>query len=112
MEILSYKGAYKVESSKKGFYWIVSISPYSCSCPDFRFRLKKKGGKCKHIKAVIHYLNSKDSYEAMIAFFRENSKNGFIEKSLLVENFGESYVEEAIRIGIFSENKGQLKLAF
>jgi rubrerythrin len=29
-----------------------TVTPDSCTCPDFRFRRKDKGEKCKHMKAV------------------------------------------------------------
>ena len=49
----SGESLYKVESqSKKGTFYFVNTSKMTCSCPEWRFRMAKIEGICKHINAV------------------------------------------------------------
>jgi hypothetical protein len=57
MEVRQNERGYRVSSqSNDGRWYEVSLSPVSCTCPDFEKRRKKIGGVCKHIQEVQRHL--------------------------------------------------------
>ena len=53
---LGYVKQWKVRSERDpSKQYVVSLKPdgtYECSCPHWIYRLKKRGGECKHIEKV------------------------------------------------------------
>jgi len=51
-----YVKQWKVRSDRDpNIQYVVSLKPdgtYECSCPHFIYRLRKRGGECKHIEKV------------------------------------------------------------
>lgn len=53
MRMIKLKTTYKVESqSHPGTWYYVNLENKTCSCPEWRFRMAKIGGICKHINFV------------------------------------------------------------
>jgi predicted nucleic acid-binding Zn finger protein len=109
MKIIKQKDKFKVESSKKGKFYIVDLAEPSCSCPHFQFRMKRFGGECKHIKEVRDFAEkrTKRDYDNIIATVR---KQDSIETVKLIEQFGEQPVDDLLARGELIEQNGFVRV--
>ena len=112
MHITLEKGGklYKVRSEHNpNKFYLVDIDKRTCTCPNFRFRMSRMKGVCKHIIAVEENLRQKSGsiYSKIIEFVR---KNGEVDSLMLIKKFGEEAVEELIKIGELIEEKGTVKI--
>lgn len=58
MNIKKSNGTYQVESeSREGVFYTVDANKKTCSCPGFLFYARRKGDVCKHVKAVLEYID-------------------------------------------------------
>ncbi len=107
MYIVKKDEVFRVQSSQKGKYYEVSLKKNTCTCPNFIYRLKRKGD-CKHIKAVkeLHQNNAKDDFEKALEFIEEKKEVDSLE---FMETFSEGILNELIEKGELIEKKGMVK---
>lgn len=105
---------YKVESSsRKGKWYKVDPKKPWCDCADYLFREMKKGGVCKHIKAVREYVERtqqetiQEAGADVLEYIEE--KGGEVDSVELVERFGDDKVEALIQAGEIIEKGGKCK---
>ncbi|MBD3204222.1 hypothetical protein GF327_08050 [Candidatus Woesearchaeota archaeon] len=101
---------YRVESSStKGKFYKVNIKEETCTCPDYIFRARKRGGVCKHIRAVIEKFRKKNTsnFEKIKAAIKEH---GEIDTAKLLKEFDEDLIDKLIQQGEVIEYKGKLRI--
>lgn len=104
MEIIKDKDHYKVKStSSKKFYEVYPDRPF-CTCPHFIFREVKRGGICKHIRAVKELHTKADTITEYL------EKHGPTDTITLIETFGEEAVDDAIEKGICIEENSTVRI--
>jgi predicted nucleic acid-binding Zn finger protein len=118
MRIIKLKNnRYKVESSSKGKFYSVDLNAPFCDCPQFMFREKARGGKCKHILAIEEKYGNKPkqkvSQKTLSSFSKiieEVKQKEEVETVVLMEKYGEKEVQELIDRGELIETKGKVKI--
>jgi hypothetical protein len=105
MQILKQEDTYKVESSKKGKFYVVDLDKETCTCPHFRVRLARIHGMCKHMQAVKDKVEKRDdkTYESIIDYINEK---GEIDSLKLINKFGEDAVDDMLSRGELIERDG------
>jgi len=107
MNIEKQGEVFRVESSRKGSFYDVDLKKSTCTCPQFRFRLRGKG-ECKHIKACKELsAGNCEGFDEMVAYVREHV---FVESVELIEKFGEECVDSMIAQGELIEEQGKVRL--
>ncbi|MFH0979198.1 MAG: SWIM zinc finger family protein [Candidatus Woesearchaeota archaeon] len=105
MNIQKFEDHYKVKSeSSNRWYEVFPDRPF-CTCPSFIFYSTKKGGVCKHIKAVQEQTLKVDP--GVVDYVRQK---GEVDSLQLIEKFGEEKVNACIASGELLESKGRIKL--
>lgn len=109
MRIIKQKDKFRVESSKKGKFYVVDLAEPSCSCPHFQIRMRRIGGECKHIKAVRDSTEkrTKKDYDSILSAVK---KKGSVETVKLIEEFGEQAVDDLLARGELIEQAGFVRI--
>jgi len=111
MKLLKQKNnTFKVESSsRKGKFYIVDISKGTCTCPHYRIRMARIGGKCKHILAVLGKAQkkTKKSDTKLLDFVK---KQGEVDSFALIKKFSEEEVDDLVSRGEIIEEHGMIKV--
>ena len=109
MEIIKQEDTYKVESSKKGKFYVVDLDKGECSCPHFVLRLKRVHGMCKHMEAVKDKAESRDSesYGQIIEYV---ANKGEVDSLDLINKFGEDAVDDLLSRGELIESQGMIRV--
>jgi hypothetical protein len=108
MEIIKQENTYKVESSKKGKFYVVDLSKGTCTCPHFQVRLRKIHGMCKHMQAVKDKTEKRDdiTYDAIIDYVKGKE----IDSLELINKFGEDAVDDLLSRGELIEKNGMIRV--
>ena len=109
MEIIKQEDTYKVESSKKGKFYVVDLIKGTCTCPHFRLRLARVHGMCKHMQAVKDKVESRDSesYGKILSYVNEK---GEVDSLELIKKFGEDAVDDLLSRGELIEKNGMVRV--
>ena len=110
MDIKPSDGKYQVESEhKKGTFYTVDITKPSCTCQGFLFYARRKGGVCKHIRAVQEQEEQKNRgmNNEIIAYVAEHEE---VETAELIEKFSEKAVDMLIQRGELIEKRGKIRI--
>ena len=112
MKLLKQKdGSFKVESSsRKGKFYIVDPVKGTCTCPHYKMRMARIGGKCKHLQAVADKAQKRDkkSYNNILEFVKKSKKE--VDSLTLIKKFGEEAVDDMISRGELIEEHGIIKV--
>jgi|TARA_Y100000310_G_C20483308_1_gene715725 predicted nucleic acid-binding Zn finger protein len=108
MQILKQENIYKVESSKKGKFYIVDLNKRTCTCPHFIVRLARVHGMCKHMQAVKDKIEKRDdkTYESIIDYVKDKE----IDSLELINKFGEDVVDDMLSRGELIEKNGMVRV--
>lgn len=90
--MIKLKTTYKIESeSHPGTWYFVNVEKKTCSCPEWRFRMAKIGGICKHINYVEERLAKKGKMvkEPTVLYKEEKEKR----KKVAIKN-GKAEIEK------------------
>lgn len=115
MEIIPEDGKFKIESSsRKGKFYSIDPSKPSCTCPQFVYRQSKRHGTCKHIDAVLEYMNangitkhSQETDEEIVSYVKERET---VESLELIEKFSEDKVDALLKHGLLIEKNGVIRV--
>lgn len=86
---------------------IYTVTPTSCTCPNYVFRQRKTGGMCKHMIKVFYNKDNKSlgfNRESFINFFR-----GGVRASDVYESYIDSDVQKWISMGEICYNRSDDK---
>jgi len=109
MRIIKDGSVYKVESNTKGNFWRVDLSKNTCTCPHFKFRLRKTKADCKHIAATKEYVSQSTApiYDQVVSYVKANV---FVDSVELIEQYEEDIINGMIEKGYLIEENGQIRL--
>lgn len=105
MNIRKFQDHYKVKSeSSNRWYEVFPERPF-CTCPSFLFYAVKKGGICKHLRAVQELTSQVDT--GIVDYVAEKGEVNSME---LIEKFGEAKVNVLIERGELIEKSGKIRI--
>src|SRR3989344_3770985 len=99
MDITRQKDStFKVKSKEEDSFYIVDFVKGTCTCPNYRFRMAKIHGLCKHLEAVKDMLEKRDedNYVAIISFVKEQKE---VDSLVLIKKFSEQAVDDLLSRG-------------
>jgi len=86
MEAKCEDGVWIVKSDSGHTYRVTNTS---CNCPQFLFRIKKSGGRCKHMDFIIRLEGKGNNYDEIISFIK---KEGGASFEILEREFGSDVI--------------------
>ncbi len=109
MNIIKKRVGFRVESHEKGKFYDVSLEKKTCTCPQFRFRMAKLGGECKHITAVRRWVSERveKKGKGILQFIKENQP---VDSYEVIKKFGASIVNDLIANGEIVEQEGKIRV--
>ena len=105
MQIKRFQDHYRVKSeSSNRWYEVFPDRPF-CTCPAFIFFAVKKGGICKHLRAVQEQTEQADT--SVVDYV---SQKGEVDALELIQKFGEEKVNTLLKRGELIEKAGKIRI--
>ncbi len=106
------ENTYRVQShTNKDTWYVVNIKTKSCTCLNYKYRVRGTGGCCKHYIDLIKYIEQKLKDNEEVYFQVEKfikAKNNYALWEDVVVEFDERLIDDMILFNKLIERRGYL----